>query len=81
VTALAALVLAAGLSVLLAVRFHLDLTPVVVVPILIALPGLYLAWVALPSTMKMLARGRRAGRWDPVKLGVHQVIGGGPMPT
>ncbi len=81
VTALAALAVAAGLAVLLAVLFHLDVTAVVVVPILIALPGLYLAWAALPGAMKVLARGRRAGRWDPVELGVHQVIGGGPMPT
>ena len=25
--------------------------------------------------------GKPIGRWDPVKLGVHRVIGGGPMPT
>ena len=25
--------------------------------------------------------GRLAGRWDPVELGVHQVIGGGPVPA
>lgn len=25
--------------------------------------------------------GRLVNRWDPVELGVHQVIGGGPMPT
>ena len=27
------------------------------------------------------AHGRLAERWDPVELGVHQVIGGGPMPA
>jgi hypothetical protein len=53
-----------------------------VVPILITLPGPYLSWAALPGGMKVLARGLRPGRWDPVKeLGVHPVIGGGPMPA
>jgi hypothetical protein len=49
VTALAALVVAAGLAVLLAVWFHLDVTPVVVVPVLLALPGLYLAGPHCPA--------------------------------
>jgi hypothetical protein len=33
------------------------------------------------SAAKRSVYGREAGRWDPVKLGVHQVIGGGPMPA
>ena len=80
VTALAALAVATGLAVLLAVRFHLDLTPVVVVPILIALPGLYMAWAALPRTASKPPYGVPVREWEPVDLGVHQVIHGRPMP-
>jgi hypothetical protein len=31
--------------------------------------------------MNVPARGRPAGQWDPVELGVHPVAGGGPMPA
>ena len=57
--------------------------------ILGTVPALYLAWLAVPgaisppepAAVKKPAYGRRAGQWDPVELGVHQVIGGGPMPA
>jgi hypothetical protein len=50
---------------------------------------LYLAWLAVPgvtrppepAAAKTPAYGRRAGQWHPVQLGVHPVIGGGPMPA
>ncbi len=90
-TALALLAVTAALAVLLAVRYHLT-GATVVVAILGTVPtlaALYLAWAALPGAisppetgaMKKPAYGRLAGRWDPVELGVHQVIGGGPMPA
>ena len=34
-----------------------------------------------PAAAEKPAYGRPVGQWDPVELGVHQVIGGGPMPT
>ena len=88
VTALALLAVTAALAVLLAVLFHLAWPPVVVA-ILGTLPALYLAWLAVPGAIsppepgavKKPAYGRLVGRWDPVELGVHQVIGGGPMPA
>ena len=80
VTALAVVVVTAGLAVLLAVVFGLAWPPVVVA-IVGTLPTLYLAWAALPGALKKPGYGRRVGRWDPVELGVHQVIGGGPMPS
>jgi hypothetical protein len=87
VTALGVLVVTAGLAVLLAVLFHLAWPPVLVA-IVGALPALYLAWLAVPGVIRppepaaaKLSVGRLVGRWDPVGLGVHQVIGGGPMPT
>jgi hypothetical protein len=90
-TALALFAVTAVLAVLLAVRYHLT-GPTVVVAILGGVPtlaALYLAWAALPGAIsppepgavKQPAYGRLAGRWDPVELGVHQVIGGGPMPA
>jgi hypothetical protein len=47
--------------------------------VLILVPGLYLAFKAVPPS-PLPRRGRRAGAWDPVELGVHQVTGGGPLP-
>ena len=87
-TALAVLVVTAGLAVLLAVLFHLAWPPVVVA-IVGTLPTLYLAWLAVPGVIsppgpasaKTPVFGRPVRAWDPVELGVHQVIGGGPMPT
>ena len=80
-TALALLVVTAALVVLLAVVFHLGVAAAVVgiVGILATVPSAYLAWAALPA-IKVPVRGRPAGLWDPLALGVHQVIGGGPMP-
>ena len=57
--------------------------------ILLGGPALYLAFLAVPGATPPpesgIARkptyGRPVGHWDPVELGVHQVIGGGPMPT
>jgi hypothetical protein len=87
-TALAVLVVTAGLAVLLAVVFGLAWPPVMV-SIVGTLPALYLAWLAVPGvisppepgTAKKPAYGRRVGRWAPVQLGVHQVVGGRPMPA
>ena len=86
VTALAILVVTAALAVLLAVLSHLAWPPVLVT-ILGGVPTLYLAWAALPGAItlpegravKVAAPGRLAGRWEPVELGVHRVIGGGPI--
>ena len=90
VTALVLLAVTAGLAVLLAVRYHLT-GPTVAVAILGGVPtlaALYLAWAALPGAIippepavKGPAHGRPARRWDAVDLGVHRVIGGGPMPA
>ena len=76
---------------LLAVRYHLT-GPTVVVAVLGGVPtlaALYLAWAALPGAISSPepvavtkpAFNRLARQWDPVELGVHQVTGGGPMPT
>jgi hypothetical protein len=88
VTALALLIVTAALAVLLAVLSHLAWPPVVVA-ILGTVPALYLAWLAVPGAIippepgaaNKQASARLAGQWDPVELGVHQVIGGGPVPA
>jgi hypothetical protein len=73
----------ASLAVLLAVLFHLGVAAVAVA-VLGTCPGLYLAWAAVPGAVGSpaddLARGRRVRQWDAVDLGIHRVIGGGPMP-
>jgi hypothetical protein len=82
------LVVTVALALLLAVRYHLAWPPVVV-SILGGVPTLYVAWLAVPGVMSppepsatdLPAYGRPVARWDPVELGVHQVIGGGPMPA
>ncbi len=77
------LALTAALALLLAVLSH-QAWPPVLVSILLGGPALYVAWLAVPGVIGATKRpvyGRLAGRWDPVDLGVHQVIGGGPMPT
>ncbi len=90
-TALALLAVTAVLAVLLAVRYHLT-GPTVVVTVLGGVPtltALHLAWAALAGAIslsesgavKKPAYGRLAGRWEPVELGVHQVIGSRQMPT
>ena len=86
VTALALLAVTAAAAVLVAVLSH-QAWPPVLVSILGTLPALYVAWLAVPGVIsppepaKKLVYGRPAARWNPVDLGVHQVIGGGPMPA
>ena len=87
VTALALFAVTVTLALLLAVLSH-QAWPPVLVSILIGVPAVYVAWLAVPGVRPpepaaagKLARGRPAGRWGPAELGVHQVIGGGPMPT
>ena len=82
VTALALVVVTAALAVLLAVLFHLAWPPVLV-SVVGTVPALYLAWLAVPGApgQKKPAYGRRAAQWAPVELGVHRVIGAGPMPA
>src|SRR5208282_1963738 len=83
VTALALLAVTTALALLLAVRYHLAWPPVVVT-ILGGVPIFYVAWLAVPgviSAAKRRAYGRLPRQWDLVELGVHQVIGGGPMPA
>ena len=82
VTALALFVVTAALAVLLAVLFHLAWPPVLVA-IVGTVPALYLAWLAVPGAISQEkpVYGRRVAQWTPVELGVHQVIGGGPMPA
>jgi hypothetical protein len=65
---------------LLSLLFHLGVAAVAVA-ILAAIPLMYLAWEVLPATAKEPVWGRLAQKWDPVELGVHRVVGGGPMPT
>lgn len=75
----------AGAAVLLADSFHLGVVATGV-GILGGSPGLFLAWPRIAMAAKSKgsaldgARGL-AGRWDPVALGVHRVIGGGPQPS
>jgi hypothetical protein len=82
VTALALFAVTAALAVLLAVLSH-QAWPTVLVSILFGVPALYVAWLAVPGVIsspepaKKLAYGRPAALWNPVDLGVHQVIGGG----
>jgi uncharacterized protein YidB (DUF937 family) len=75
----AVLVVTAALTLLLAFHYHQPLQPVVA-SILGILPALYLAYAAVPIDRRKPVYGRSVRRWDPVDLGVHQVIGGGPMP-
>jgi hypothetical protein len=88
VKALALLAGTVSLALLVAILSR-QAWPPVLVAILGTLPALYLAWLAVPGVagpaesgaVGVLAHGRRAGRWDPVDLGVHKVIGGGSMPV
>jgi hypothetical protein len=87
VTALALLAVTAALSWRLAIVSH-QAWPPVLISILLGVPTLYVAFLAVPgvisppgsTTADKPTYGRSAARWDPVELGVHQVIGGGPMP-
>lgn len=88
VTALALLTVTAALAWRLALPFHLAWPPVLV-SIVLGVPALYVGLLAVPGMVSSPGsvaadkptRGRPAGRWGPVELGVHQVIGGGPMPA
>jgi hypothetical protein len=70
----------ADAALLLALLAHLDVAAVGV-GILAAVPGSYLVWKAIPAPVTIPRRGRPPRKWDPVELGVHQVLGGGPMPA
>jgi hypothetical protein len=78
VIATAASVLTGAAAVMLAVWSGQPWPPALA-SVLILVPGLYLAYKAIPDTARR-AHGRRAGAWDPVELGVHEVTGGGPLP-
>jgi hypothetical protein len=88
ITALAVFAVTAGLTVLLAALFRLA-WPSILVAIIGTVPALYLAWLAVPGVAaaseaispNASAFGLRASQWNPVGLGVHKVIGGGPMPA
>jgi hypothetical protein len=86
ITALALLSGTAVSAVLLASRFHLG-GAAAAVTILGGLPSLYLAWAAYrdaglaeEASDEKLAHGKPIEQWEPVDLGVHGVIGGGPIP-
>ena len=86
VTALILFAAAVTLALLVAVLSH-QAWPPVVVAILVGIPALYLAWLAVPGVRSpepaaagKPAHGRLATMWNPVELGVHKAIGGGPMP-
>ena len=78
----------AALAWRLALSFHLAWPPVLV-SIVLGVPALYVGLLAVPGMISppesaaadKPGYGRPAERWDPVDLGVHQVIGGGPMPA
>jgi hypothetical protein len=87
VTALALFTVTVTLALLLAVLSHQPWPPVLV-SILLGVPALYVAWQTVPGvrTPEPAAagkptRGHPAAQWNPVELGVHQAIDGGPMPT
>jgi CRP-like cAMP-binding protein len=79
ITAVVVIFVTAGLAVLVSVLSN-QAWPPVVVSALGAVPGLYLAWKAVPGAANRPMHDRRARAWDPVELGVHQVIEGGSMP-
>jgi hypothetical protein len=83
VAAVAVLAATAGFAVLVSVLTGEAWSPVVVA-IIGTLPALYLAFLAVPGVVSPPGRaavfGRPVGWWNPVDLGVHKVIGGGPLP-
>jgi hypothetical protein len=87
-SALVVFVLTVALTIMVAVLYRLA-WPSLLVAVLGTVPALYLAWLAVPGVVRphepvtggRSTRGRLVGRWDPVTLGVHQVIGGGMMPA
>jgi hypothetical protein len=86
-TAVGLVATTAAAAVLLAYRFHLGIAAVVIA-VIGGIPGLYLAWAALPNSPDeqedlnehKALHGKLSRLWDPVDLGVHRVIGGGPLP-
>jgi uncharacterized protein YidB (DUF937 family) len=88
VKALALLILTGALASLLAVWSD-QAWPPVLVSVIGTLPGLYLAWLAVPGAtwppeshaVTKPIFGRLATQWNPVDLGVHRVIGGRLMPS
>jgi hypothetical protein len=76
--AAAAFALTGAAAVGLTVLAHQAWLPVLT-SVLILVPGLYLAFKAIPSTPRR-AHGLAARAWDPVTLGVHQVASGGALP-
>jgi hypothetical protein len=68
----------AGVGALLAFLFHLGVAGGI--PLVIGLPALWVAYLAIPATAKRPGHGRLARDWDPAELGVHRVVGGGPQP-
>ena len=74
----ASFALTGAASVLLAIWSRQPWPPALA-SVLILTPGLYLAWKAIPASARR-TRGRRAMAWNPIDLGVHQVVGGGPLP-
>jgi uncharacterized protein YidB (DUF937 family) len=82
----AVLAVTAGLAVMAAVLTRQAWAPVVI-SVLVGLPGLYAALLAVPGVVSPVgfidqaARGRLVAEWDPLELGVHHVIGGGPLPA
>jgi hypothetical protein len=76
----------AGLAVLAAVLTHEAWAPVAVT-VLGGVPGLVLAYLAVPGVISQpgpadagkTARGRLVTQWNPLDLGMHKVIGGGPL--
>jgi hypothetical protein len=64
----------------LAIHYHLAWPPILV-SIVVTIPALVLASLAIPGVTGPRKRvyGRPVRRWDPIELGVHPVIGGGPI--
>jgi hypothetical protein len=70
----------AGAALLLAFLFHQGVAAIAS-GILVTVPALYLAWKAIPAPARTIACGRRVPEWGAAELGVHRVVGGGPMPS
>jgi hypothetical protein len=79
VVAAVVLVVTTAAAALLAVVSKQAWLPVLV-SVLIAVPGMYLTWNAVPPGARR-TRGRQAAGWGATDLGVHQANGSGRMPT
>jgi hypothetical protein len=71
-------VVLAGAGVLMAFLFHLGVA--LGITLALGLAALWVAYLAIPVAIKRARPGRPVRRWDPVELGVHRVVGGGPLP-